>query len=268
MIKSNYHTHSTFCDGRDSVESIVECAIQKGFKYLGFSSHSYIKGDDCWTIKENGLPEYVNEVLRVKEKYKSQISIFLGIEQDTCSNSYDYNFDYIIGSMHSIEKNGKIYPTDQNLESFQKLLENIYLNDLESLCKDYFEQLQERVAKTKADIIGHFDLITKYFEVLNLSIPKNYLKYAENAIKNIIKDVKIFEINVGGMARGHKTMPYPSREILVLILKHGGSVIINSDCHNKDKLDFGLETAVELAKEVGFKNQVIITDKGFETVNL
>ena len=36
MIKSNYHTHSTFCDGRDSVESIVECAIQKGFKYLGF----------------------------------------------------------------------------------------------------------------------------------------------------------------------------------------------------------------------------------------
>ena len=268
MIKSNYHTHSTFCDGRDSVESIVKCAIQKSFKYLGFSSHSYIKGDDCWTLKENSFPEYVNEVLRVKEKYKSQISIFLGIEQDTCSNSYDYNFDYIIGSMHSIVKAGEIYPIDQSLESFQKLLENIYLNDLESLCKDYFEQLQESVAKTKADIIGHFDLISKYFEVLNLSLPKNYLKYAENAIVNIIKDVKIFEINTSGMARGYKTMPYPSKEILALILKYGGSIIINTDCHNKDKLDFGLETAVEQAKEVGFNEQVIITEKGFERVDL
>lgn len=268
MIKSNYHTHSTFCDGRDSIESIVECAIQKGFKYLGFSSHSYIKGDDCWTLKENSLPEYISEVLRVKEKYKSQISILLGVEQDTCSNSYDYDFDYIIGSMHSIEKNGKIYPIDQNIESFKKLLEEVYLNDFDSLCKDYFEQLQKSFIKTKGDIIGHFDLITKYVEVLKLILPKNYLKYAENAIINIIKDVKIFEINTGGMARGHKTIPYPSKEILSLILKYGGSIIINTDCHDKEKLDFGLENAIKLAKEVGFNNQVILTEKGFETVDL
>ena len=268
MIKSNYHTHSTFCDGRDSVESIVETAIKKGFKYLGFSSHSFIKGDDCWTLKKNSLTHYIAEVLRVKEKYKSQICVFLGIEQDTCSDRYDYDFDYIIGSMHSVEKDGKIYPIDQDVESFKNLLENVYSNDFDKLCKDYFEQLQEVFAKTKAEIIGHFDLISKYAEVLNLSFPKNYLKYAENAIVNIIKDVKIFEINTGGMARGYKTMPYPSKEILSLILKHGGNVMINSDCHNKDKLDFGLETAVKLAKEVGFNKQVIFTDKGFEIVDL
>ena len=66
MIKSNYHTHSIFCDGKDSIESIVEYAIKKGFKYLGFTSHSYIEGDDSWTLKENSLPEYISEVLRVK----------------------------------------------------------------------------------------------------------------------------------------------------------------------------------------------------------
>ena len=268
MIKSNYHTHSTFCDGQDSVQSIVESAIEKGFKYLGFSSHSYIEGEDYWTLKKDSLAEYVREVLRVKEKYHSRISVFLGIEQDTCSNIYDYNFDYVIGSMHSIEKDGRFYAVDQDQQSFKSLLENVYLNDFDSLCRDYFEQLQDVFTKTQADVIGHFDLVSKFAEVLNLSFPKNYLKYAEKAIEKIIKEVKIFEINTGGMARGYKKMPYPSREILSLILRKGGKVMINTDCHNKNNLDFGIENAVKLAKDVGFTEQVIFTDKGFETIDL
>ena len=268
MIKSNYHTHSTFCDGRDSIESIVKCAINKGFKYLGFSSHSYIEGDDSWTLKKDSLNDYISEVLRVKEKYKTQISVFLGIEQDTLSNRYDYAFDYIIGSMHSIKKDGKIYSIDKDKESFKYLLEEVYLNDFDSLCKDYFLSLKEIYAKTKADVIGHFDLITKFIEVLDLTLPKNYLEYAENSIINIIKDVKIFEINLGAMASGYKTIPYPKKEILALIKKHGGKIMINTDCHNKDNLDFCLDCAVKLAKEVGFSKQVIITDDGFISVDL
>ena len=268
MIKSNYHTHSTFCDGKDSIEEIVKSAIEKGFKYLGFSIHSYINGDDSWTLKENGLPKYVSEVLRVKEKYKTQISIFLGIEQDTLSSKYDYDFDYVIGSMHSVEKNGRNYSIDHGIESFKHLLEKVYLGNFDSLCRDYFEQLKNLFAKTKADIVGHFDLITKFIEVLHLSLPKNYLIYAEKAIIEIIQKVKVFEINTGAMARGYRKSPYPSKEILELILKHGGEIMINSDCHDKGYLDYGLEQAQELAKEVGFTKQVIYTDKGFEMVEL
>ncbi len=268
MIKSNYHTHSTFCDGRDDVESIVKSAIEKCFKYLGFSSHSYIEGDDSWTLKKNSLPDYINEVLRVKQKYKGQISIFLGIEQDVMSSKYDYDFDYVIGSLHSVEKNGKIYPIDQSKESFKYLLEEVYLNDFDSLCKDYFSQIKQVYAKTKADVVGHIDLITKYIEILNLTVPKNYLLYVENAVTEIIKDVKVFEINTGAMARGYRKQPYPSKEILKIIFKLGGQIMVNSDCHDKGKLDFGLESAVKLAKEVGFTSQTIITNNGFELVNL
>lgn len=267
MIKSNYHTHSIFCDGKDSIESIVEYAIKKGFKYLGFTSHSYIEGDDSWTLKENSLPEYISEVLRVKEKYKTKISIFLGIEQDALSKECDYDFDYVIGSMHNIEKDGKTYPLDEDIESFKYLLEKVYLGDFDSLCRDYFEQLEKSFIKTKADIVGHFDLITKYVDAMQLNFPDNYLIYAEKAISKIIKDVNVFEINTGGMARGHKTVPYPSKEILEIILRQGGKVMINSDCHNKDYLDYGFQDAVKLAKEVGFTKRVIFTDKGFESID-
>ena len=235
MINSNYHTHSTFCDGCDTIESVVESAIKKGFKYLGFSSHSYIDGDDSWTLKKDQLGDYIKEVNIVKEKYKNQISIFLGIEQDTYSKIYDYKFDYVIGSMHSIEKDGKVYCVDFNKESFKKLLEEVYLNDFDLLCKDYFEQTKSIYNKTNANIIGHFDLVTKFIEVLDLKLPENYFKYAEDAIKSILNEVKIFEINTGGMAKGYRTSPYPSKEILSLILKHGGSIMINSDSHNKER---------------------------------
>ena len=40
MRKVNLHTHTLFCDGRDTPEDMVLSAIEKGFSVLGFSGHS------------------------------------------------------------------------------------------------------------------------------------------------------------------------------------------------------------------------------------
>ena len=39
MIKQNLHTHSLYCDGKDSFEEMIQTAIEKEFTILGFSSH-------------------------------------------------------------------------------------------------------------------------------------------------------------------------------------------------------------------------------------
>ena len=36
---SNFHTHTTFCDGKSTVEEVVRSAIEKGFDAIGFSGH-------------------------------------------------------------------------------------------------------------------------------------------------------------------------------------------------------------------------------------
>ena len=36
MIKSNFHTHSTFCDGKNTPEEMVEVAIEKKIDIWGF----------------------------------------------------------------------------------------------------------------------------------------------------------------------------------------------------------------------------------------
>ena len=40
MIKTSFHTHTTFCDGKNTPEEMVVAAIEKGFVALGFSTHS------------------------------------------------------------------------------------------------------------------------------------------------------------------------------------------------------------------------------------
>ena len=42
---SNLHTHSTFCDGRNTPEQVVTAAIEQGFDSVGFSSHGYTSFD-------------------------------------------------------------------------------------------------------------------------------------------------------------------------------------------------------------------------------
>lgn len=42
--KQNLHTHSTFCDGKDTPEEMVLTVMEKGFSSVGFSGHAYVPG--------------------------------------------------------------------------------------------------------------------------------------------------------------------------------------------------------------------------------
>ena len=44
-MKQNLHTHSIFCDGKDTIEEMTLEAISKGFDILGFSGHGYLDVD-------------------------------------------------------------------------------------------------------------------------------------------------------------------------------------------------------------------------------
>ena len=37
---SNFHTHTTYCDGADSPQALAETAYSSGFSALGFSGRS------------------------------------------------------------------------------------------------------------------------------------------------------------------------------------------------------------------------------------
>ena len=73
LNKQNLHTHSTFCDGADNLEEMIQEAIDKGFDSLGFSGHSYARFSPMFANKEDKTPLYKKTVLQLKEKYKNEI---------------------------------------------------------------------------------------------------------------------------------------------------------------------------------------------------
>jgi histidinol-phosphatase (PHP family) len=118
------------------------------------------------------------------------------------------------------------------------------------------------VNKTDADIIGHFDLITKFNEKsprFDESEPR-YRKAAIDAVDSLLTYCRPFEVNTGAISRGYRTTPYPSRGLLEYINARGGCVILSSDSHRADTLNFVFKDALDIVRSVGFTPDRIYND--------
>ena len=229
MSFSNYHTHTLFCDGKNTPEELVKKAIELGMAELGFSAHSDLCPD---------LDGYRKAVRHLAEKYRDKISIKLGIEYDYYFDVDTEPYDYVIGGVHYLERNGEIFPLDQSKDDFLPLADKYYGGDFYALCEHYFETLTKVYDKTGCDILAHFDLVTKYNEGNTLFDPSHprYIRAAEAALDVLTKKPVIFEINTGVIARGHRNDAYPALNLLDIILKSGCDTILSSDCHDADYL--------------------------------
>ena len=234
------HVHSVFSDGKDEPRDIVLAAIEKGVKTLGFSDHSYTEFDERYCIQRDKQAEYMKTVNDLKNEFSGKIKILCGTEQDFYSTAPTAGYDYVIGSVHYILKGGEYIPVDETADILKQAAKDYFSDDIMSLCEAYFEEVGEVYEKTKCDIVGHFDLITKFNEQEKLfdETDPRYINACKKAVDRIIKNCKVFEINTGAISRGYRTTPYPSDEIRDYIRQKGGKFILSSDSHQKETLCF------------------------------
>jgi histidinol-phosphatase (PHP family) len=124
----------------------------------------------------------------------------------------------------------------------------------------------EQAAVCKPDVIGHFDVIDKFSITPEES--DEYIRITEEALKETFKHCKRFEINTGAISRGWRKVPYPAYHLLETLKELGGEIVINSDSHHPDNLDFYFNEAAEIAKKAGFETYSVLTPHGFEKINL
>lgn len=82
-MKANYHTHTYRCNHAiGSEEDYVKTAIQAGIKELGMSDHCPwpIRKLENMRMEMHELPEYLQTLKKLREKYRDQISIKIGLE--------------------------------------------------------------------------------------------------------------------------------------------------------------------------------------------
>lgn len=266
MEKLNFHTHTTFCDGKNTAEEMVLAAIEKGFSVLGFSSHSMFPFGGKWHIAPRDFEAYVQEINRLKEKYADKIKIFCGFECDyypslTCPDKDFYaelNPDYLLGSVHYVTRNKMHYSVDNKVEMVKRGIEKLYNGDGKQAVIDYFEAEMEMLRYGNFDVIGHPDLIRLRNKDLHFFNTEDL--WYKDLLRDFAKEVKktgvIAEINTGGKARSGMEDFYPSDFLLELFFNEGVPVCINSDAHKTELLDFGFEEALNLAKKIGYKELV------------
>ena len=112
---TNYHTHTTYCDGNSTPAEIVREAVSLGMREIGFSGHSYTECDSYSMSKEN-TRAYISAVRQLQKKYTGSIKILLGIEQDYYSEEPTEGYDYVIGSVHFVKKDGVYLSVDASKE--------------------------------------------------------------------------------------------------------------------------------------------------------
>lgn len=265
----NLHTHSIYCDGKNTPKELIEKAISLGFKSIGFSGHGYTPFILTYCMDEIKTSEYIAEINKLKQEYKGKIQVFLGIEYDLYSKGSLAPYDYVIGSVHYLKDiNGNFFSVDiKSSQSLISVINEKFNGNAMALCKAYYETISNlKRYLDRVDIVGHFDLITKSndeYRIIDTEC-EEYREYATKAIKKLVKDVGVFEINTGAVARGIKKEPYPDKWLLTEIFKQGGKIVITSDCHDKEYLNFYFDKAVQLAKECGFTEIYYFKGKGFE----
>ncbi len=264
---ANFHTHTVFCDGKSTPEEVVVSAIEKGFSAIGFSGHGYAPYDlKCCMTDTAG---YMREVQRLREYYRKDIEIYLGVEEDAFSPVDRGQFDYIIGSAHFIRREAQYYPIDSSYEVFKRCLA-LFDGDPLQFAETYYRAFCDYLVRRKPDIIGHFDLITK-FDELDASLflhNAEYQKIAANYITQAAKSGSIFEVNNGAISRGLRTTPYPSAELLHVLKKLDAPLILSADSHHKDTLDFAFDEAKHCLREIGFTKVFTLRQGSFVACDL
>ena len=267
MGYSNLHTHTCFSDGKHTPEENVLSAIRKNMISLGFSDHSYTDFDLRYCMRPVAIPTYIREIRRLQEKYADQIELYLGLECDGFTQLENREFyDYIIGDCHYVKIGNDYFAVDESKAEQQETIQNHFSGDATAYARAYFDTYVDSILRVRPDILGHFDLLTK-FSLFDESSPA-YRKAALDALSASLQVTPLIEMNTGAMSRKAKDTPYPAPFLLKEILAQGGKIILNSDSHDKEHLDFYFNESVQLLKSIGYQSIVQLQGGKFVEVGI
>ena len=226
MNKNNYHTHTTRCyhaSGKD--EEYVKAAIKAGIKELGFSDHTPWHYDSSFKatmrMPESQLDDYIESIRYLKEKYKDQISILIGLECEYFERYMpwlektlkDKQIDYIILGNH-------YYETDELHQNFGSPVNEYYL-------KAYVDHCIKAIDTGLYSYIAHPDLV--YYDKDSKLYQEEMSRLCAYAKE---KDMPL-EFNLLGFMSGRH---YPNESFWKIASKYQNKAIIGFDAHSPDAL--------------------------------
>ncbi|MDR1785492.1 MAG: histidinol-phosphatase [Spirochaetaceae bacterium] len=265
-MKTNYHTHSVFCDGSATAEEMVLAGIDAGLDIIGLSAHAMWPYSSLWHLPAGDYGAYAAEVRRLQGVYGDSITVLLGFEADyrpplsvpTRDTYAQFAPDFLIGSVHYIA--GGAFCVDAPADDVGRGLADRYRGNGKDLVRDYYGAVRECLRTCDFDIMGHIDVVRKRNGQIHFFDEGDswYRDELEETARAAAESAVIVEINTGGIARGAIDDVYPSGDFLSRLHAHGVPVMINSDAHVARDITCAFDRAKKAAKDAGYTETAYI----------
>ena len=251
-ITSNFHTHTFRCGhatGED--EQYVICAIEAGIKILGFSDHTPWPGIEQPKIRmsEDLLENYVQNITFLKEKYKEQIEIHVGLEAEYIDDLVPFyksllrekGIEYLILGQHGEynDKDGAYFY-------------NAFPND-KNKARRAVEQIIKGMESGLFRYVAHPDHFLNGYRINDDFALSLIRQICQKSVElNIPLEVNLtyprFAIMKGGIHSGIDSYPYD--KFWKVVGEYGCPVVFGIDAHNpfdllidyRDEIKYMVET--------------------------
>lgn len=273
FFPSDCHVHTQFCDGKARMEQMAYHAYQMGYVALGFSPHSPLPFRNDYAMKPESEIQYRRKITELRRLYQGRMKIYMGIEWDYDTNYGFPLYDYRIGSVHQIRVGNTYFAIDNTVEELKKCIDIGFGGSTQAFLQHYFSLVETSCMRGGVDIVGHFDVYTKFNEGAIKLFDEDSALYRETAINALRRIVRkrpelIFEVNTGAMFRVGQKKPYPAPFLLYELAKLRAPITLTSDAHYTEALGFWHDEALELCYTCGHRTIYRLTDHGFAAFKL
>lgn len=278
MQKFSYHTHTSFSDGKCSLEQMLDKAVSLGWEEIGVSDHLIIhknmKSSPVYEmiVKSNSFnaPHVYRDsfdtsldVFRRNSEYirgvakKYPIKVFIGYEVDYFT--YDgwedefknfikqIDYDYLLNGNHFFfDENGDNLIDIYRFDNLDPIL---CVDSFENYISRHYKTIQKAVNSGLFDILAHLDYARR--SVMHKVFP------CINERLNIVDCLKQSGMGVEISTKGLRKVDsfYPEDFILKELIKKNVPIVIDDDAHNVGELGYKFDKAEEKLKELGCCNR-------------
>ena len=164
MRATDYHVHTARCGhAGGATRDYVLRAISRGLDEIAFTDHVplwFLPGEDPepgLAMTRAELPEYVEEVLALREEFRGRIDVLLGIEADYAEGHEEslrellapYPWDVVLGSVHFVA-GGWIDAPGAAARHEREGSANLW--------NEYYRLVSKAAATGSYDVMTHLDL--------------------------------------------------------------------------------------------------------------
>ena len=221
-----HSTHSP--DARATLDELCESAVRRGLAGVCFTEHVEFDPSDAAYGYIN-YESYLSDVHRCRDRYGDRLEIKAGVEVTYQRKYVDdirrfldtRRFDYVLGSVHSIDH---IFVGSPAYFAGKSEAE---------ACEPYWRETMSMLKSGLFTRIGHLDYIrTRWPREYGLPGLDRWRHPMTDILQMVIESDAIIEVNTSAIRR-QLGGPYPSWETLELYRQLGGfRVIMGSDAHN------------------------------------